>query len=39
MKDFMRKHKESLRFVFVFFAVVSVAIFSFIFFSPVINAF
>ncbi len=39
MKVFFTKYGESLKFTFLIFSVIAIAIFSFLFFAPVINAF
>ncbi len=39
MKDYFIRQKESLKFILIVFSVIAVAIFSFMFFSPVIKAF
>jgi len=39
MKKYLKKYGESLKFILIIFSVIAIAIFSFLFFAPVINAF
>ena len=38
IKTYINKHRESFKFIFIIFSVITVTIFSFLFFAPVIKA-